>query len=256
MYIHILKDRPEIAAAAAPLVAQYLRGELARKPEVTVVAATGTSQFEFLDRLAQEPGVAWSRVTFFHLDEYLGIPATHPASFRRYLKERVEDRLHPKAFHYIQGDAPDPQAECRRLAGLLRDRTVDLVLLGIGENGHIAFNDPPADFATEEPFIVVELDEACRRQQLKEGWFPTLEAVPTRAITMSPKQILKGRMLVCLVPDARKAEAVYRCLTSPITPDVPCTILRRHPNIHLFLDEAAAALLPEERRVAELPVES
>ncbi|HOM98810.1 MAG TPA: glucosamine-6-phosphate deaminase [Acidobacteriota bacterium] len=256
MRIYILPDRQRIAEVATELAAETLKKVLAEKGEANLVAATGTSQFEFLDRLAEVPGIDWSKVTFFHLDEYIGLPASHPASFRRYLKERVEQRLKPRAFHYIQGDAGDPSAECRRLAELIRRHPIDMAFLGIGENGHIAFNDPPADFETEEPFLVVDLDEKCRMQQVKEGWFPSLEAVPKQAITMSPRQILRAKRLICLVPDARKAEAVRDCLTHPIDPLVPCTILRRHSDVHLLLDEASAALLPPDRRVAETPPES
>ena len=176
--------------------------------------------------------------------QYVDLPETHPASFRRYLKERIVEKVQPAAFHFIQGDTGDPEAECRRLADLIRSAgTIPLVFLGIGENGHLAFNDPPADFETEEPFLVVELDEACRRQQLGEGWFPTFEAVPKQAISMSIRQIMKGKTLLCIAPDKRKAKPVKDCLEGPITPHVPCSIMREHPDATLFLDQASISLL-------------
>jgi glucosamine-6-phosphate deaminase len=197
-----------------------------------------------LGRLVSEPGIDWSRVTAFHLDEYVGMSTDHPASFRRYLKERFVDRLPVPigAFHYIDAEL-DPEAECRRLAELIAPVTIDVAFVGIGENGHLAFNDPPADFRTEEPYLVVELDEACRRQQLGEGWFESLEAVPERAISMSVRQIMKSAAIVCTVPDARKATAVARTLNGPVTPDVPASILQRHPDCHLYLDVHSAGEL-------------
>jgi glucosamine-6-phosphate deaminase len=195
-----------------------------------------------LEALTATRGIAWEKVTGFHLDEYLGLPMTHPASFRRYLKERLVDRLPLAAFHYISGDV-DPVAECRRVGELIRRRPIDVAFIGIGENGHLAFNDPPADFETEEPYLVVELDDGCRRQQLGEGWFPALEAVPRRAISMSVRQILKSRSIVCTVPDRRKAEAVRGAVRGPVTPALPASILQTHPATTLFLDRAAAGLL-------------
>jgi len=172
------------------------------------VAATGNSQVEFLKHLAAAPGIEWGRTTMFHLDEYIGIPADHPASFRRYLRERFLGRVPVGTVHLVAGDAPDLAAELVRLNDLIRRAAVDVAFIGIGENGHIAFNDPPADFATETPFIVVDLDEACRRQQVGEGWFPSMAAVPRQAVSMSVRQILRAARIVCTVPDARKAQAV------------------------------------------------
>jgi glucosamine-6-phosphate deaminase len=207
--------------------------------------ATGASQFEVLASLAQAPGVAWEKVTFFHLDEYLGLPLAHPASFRRYLWERFHSRLPvpPRAFHYLDGEAADSAAECARVGRLIAEATIDVAFLGIGENAHLAFNDPPADFVTEDPYLVVDLDDACRRQQLGEGWFPNLESVPKRALTMSIRQILKSRELIVTVPDTRKAVAVRDSLEGPVTPHVPASILREHTACSLFLDAAAASLL-------------
>lgn len=206
------------------------------------MVATGMSQADMLAALVAEPGIDWGRVTGFHLDEYVGLPGRHPASFRRYLKERFVSRVPLREFHFVSGEG-DPAAECRRLAALIAPRTVDVAFIGIGENGHIAFNDPPADFETQEPYLVVTLDEACRRQQLGEGWFPSLEDVPTRAISMSCAQILKAASIVCTVPDARKAVAVKAALEGPVTPFIPASILRRHPDATVFLDRDSSALL-------------
>lgn len=236
----------EAGRAAAEHGARILREAVEREGRAAVVVATGASQFEMLASLVAEPGVAWEKVTFFHLDEYLGLPVRHPASFRRFLWERFHARLPvpPRAFHYLDGEVPDAAAECGRVGGLIAQESIDVAFIGIGENAHLAFNDPPADFSTEEPYLVVGLDEACRRQQLGEGWFPTLEAVPRRALTMSIRQILKSRHLVVTVPDARKAVAVRDSLMGPVTPQVPASILREHPACTVFLDLASASLLP------------
>ena len=181
---------------------------MAERGGANIVVATGASQFSVLAALGAALGVDWSKVVGFHLDEYIGIAVTHPASFRRYLKERFVERVPLKEFHYVEGDGADPEVECERLGQLIGGREIDVAFIGIGENGHLAFNDPPADFETREPYQVVELDEACRRQQLGEGWFASLEDVPRRAISMSIQQILKSRAIVCSVPDERKAKAV------------------------------------------------
>ena len=244
MQTRVFPDKVSLGEAAAADAASALRDAIARQGRACVVAATGASQFEFLEALVRAPGVDWPRTVFFHLDEYVGLPASHPASFRRYLKERLADRVHPGAFHFIEGDRPDPEAEARRVGELLRACEVDLAFVGIGENGHLAFNDPPADFATEDPYIVVQLDEACRRQQLGEGWFPRLEDVPARAISMSIRQIMRARRIVCVVPDARKAAAVRDCLTREVSPARPASALQRHPAATVYLDVHSAALLP------------
>ena len=243
MQTRVFPDKVSLGEAAAGEAASALRDTLARQGRACVVAATGASQFEFLEELVRAPDVDWRRTVFFHLDEYVGLPATHPASFRRYLKERLGDRIHPGAFHFIEGDRPDPEAEARRVGELIRGCEIDLAFVGIGENGHLAFNDPPADFATEEPYIVVRLDEACRRQQLGEGWFPSLEDVPRRAISMSIRQIMKARRILCVVPDARKAAAVRDTLTGEVSPWRPASALQRHPAATVYLDVDSAALL-------------
>lgn len=244
MEIRILSDKPSLGAAAAAVAVQAIVRAITQQGRAHVILATGASQFEMLDALVRAQGIDWSRVTAFHLDEYIGLPPTHPASFRRYLHERFVARVPSlAAFIDVNGDAPDPQAECRRLGEIIRQCPIDVACVGIGENGHLAFNDPPADFATEEPYLVVDLDETCRRQQLGEGWFPTLDDVPQRAISMSVRQILKSRRIVCTVPDARKARAVQKAVEGPVTPHCPASILQQHPDCHLFLDPPAASLL-------------
>ena len=242
MEIEVFPTKTEMAAAAARQAADALRRALHARGKAHVIAATGASQFEFLDALVKAPGIDWSRTVLFHLDEYVGLPATHPASFRRYLRERIVNRVGGE-FHFIEGDAPDPQAEAARVGALIRAHPIDVAFVGIGENGHLAFNDPPADFETREPYLVVSLDEACRRQQLGEGWFARLEDVPARAISMSIRQILDADEILCIVPDARKAQAVRDCLEGPVTAQHPASILQRHPCTTVYLDAPAAALL-------------
>ncbi|HEY3119226.1 MAG TPA: glucosamine-6-phosphate deaminase [Vicinamibacteria bacterium] len=247
MQIETFPTKQEMAAAAAQQAAAVLRDAIARQGRARVIAATGASQFEFLEALVRAPGIDWSLTVFFHLDEYVGMPATHPASFRRYLRERLVDRVHPGVFHFIEGDAADPEAEFRRVGALLDEQPVDVAFVGIGENGHLAFNDPPADFETEEPYLIVQLDEACRRQQMGEGWFEKLEDVPRRAISMSIRQLLKTREILCIVPDARKARAVRDCLEGEVSPLHPASILQRHPRTSVYLDAASASLLERTR---------
>jgi glucosamine-6-phosphate deaminase len=241
--IRVFDTKRELGGAAAERAAAAIGEAVARTGQARIIAATGASQFEFLDALTARAGVDWPRVEMFHLDEYVGLPETHPASFRRYLRERIVERVHPGAFHFLAGDARDPLAECRRVGELLARAPVDVAFVGIGENGHLAFNDPPADFETEEPYLVVELDEACRRQQLGEGWFAGLGDVPPRAISMSIRQILKAREILCVVPDARKARAVHECLEGEVSPLHPSSILRTHPRTTVYLDRDSAALL-------------
>lgn len=237
-------DAAALGRAAADEAAEVLRAELAERGAATIVVATGVSQYATLDHLIAAPGLDWSRVTAFHLDEYAGLDAAHPASFRRYLAERFVARLPAlREFVPVIGDAPDLEAEVARLNGRLGDARVCLCLAGIGENGHLAFNDPPADFDAPGAYHVVALDEACRRQQLGEGWFPTLEAVPTRAISMTIGRMTACRRLVLSAPEARKAEAVRGTIEGPVTPMVPASILQRHAGATLHLDPASASLL-------------
>ena len=241
---YIYKTKQEMGAAAAAQAACAIKEAIEEKGLANIILATGTSQLEMLRNLAASDGVDWSKVTMFHLDEYIALGADHPASFRKFLKERFVDKVPGlKAVHFVDGDADDPQAECRRVGAILTAHPIDAAMVGIGENGHLAFNDPPADFETEEPYIIVDLDERCRKQQLGEGWFATLEQVPRRAISMSIRQIIKSACLIVTVPDKRKAEAVKNALQGPVTPMCPSSILQQHENCKIFLDAAAASLL-------------
>jgi glucosamine-6-phosphate deaminase len=234
--------KQEMGQRAASQGAQWIREALSQRGEATIIVATGASQFEMLSELVKQPDIRWDKITAFHLDEYVGMEITHPASFRKYLWERFHSKLPlPLAgFHYINAQT-DAAGECRRLGELIKQKSVDVAFIGIGENGHLAFNDPPADFQTEQPYLVVNLDEACRKQQLGEGWFPTLNDVPKQAISMSVKQILKSAAIVCTVPDSRKAIAVKGAVEGPVAPDLPSSILQKHGKTHLFLDKASAA---------------
>lgn len=240
MELVLCKDSVDLGQRAAAAGAAKLREALAQQGSANIIVATGASQFETLAALLKETDIDWTRVTAFHLDEYIGLPVTHPASFRKFLHERFVDLVPLKAFHEVQADAADPYAECQRLGELISRETIDVAFMGIGENAHIAFNDPPADFETEVPYLVVDLDEACRKQQLGEGWFPTLDDVPKQAISMSVRQILKSRNLIISVPDARKATAVKNSVEGPVTPEVPGSILQQHPSAALFIDPPAA----------------
>jgi glucosamine-6-phosphate deaminase len=231
-----------MSAAAARHAAASLRDVIARNGKARIVAATGASQLEFLRQLTSQPDVDWPRVELFHLDEYAGIPETHPASFRRYLRENLIDRTGIRDYHFLDGEG-DLDDVRRRIGAELSREPVDVMFAGIGENGHLAFNDPPANFDTVEPYIVVALDEACRKQQVGEGWFASIKDVPTTAISMSVQQIMKAKEMLVVVPDDRKAAAVKAALEGPITPQVPASIIRTHPNVTLYLDEPAAWLL-------------
>lgn len=244
MHIFIHPDPRQLGKAAGSAAAALIRHAIADKGQAHIILATGASQFETLNQLVSEPDIDWGKVTMFHLDEYIGLPETAKASFRKYLQERFIARVPLlQAVHLINGEG-DAEAECRRLGQLISACTIDVALVGIGENGHLAFNDPPADFDTEQPYLVVELDAACRHQQLQEGWFNSLEEVPTHAISMSVRQIMKARHIICAVPDNRKAEAVKNCLAGPVDRQHPASMLQQHPHCSVYLDEASAALLP------------
>lgn len=244
MEINISTTKKILGCRAAARGAELIRQALAARGQANIIVATGASQFEMLSALVRAQGIRWSAVTAFHLDEYVGLPIEHPASFRRYLWTRFVSRLPLPlaAFNCVNGEG-DPAAECERLGRLIRRHPIDVAFVGIGENGHLAFNDPPADFDTRKPYLVVELDTACRRQQLGEGWFPNLAAVPKRAISMSIRQIMQARAIVCTVPDARKAAAVHDCLSGPVTNRHPASILQRHPACSLWLDRDSSARL-------------
>jgi len=242
LQINIFTTKAELGRAAARDAAVIINHAIAERNSAYVIAATGTSQFEFLDALMLEP-IDWRKVTFFHLDEYADLPESHPASFRRYLRERIVSRVHPRAFHFIDGEADDVYHECRRLGQLITQQAVDVAFVGIGENGHLAFNDPPADFDTDEPYIVVNLDDACRRQQVGEGWFTSIDEVPAQAISMSIKQILRSLEILCIVPDRRKADAVKASVELNVNPMHPASILQTHERVRLYLDRDSSALL-------------
>lgn len=243
MNIVITPDPSRLGQTSAEQGAEAIRQALAANGSATIIVATGASQFATLEALVKAPEIDWSKVTAFHLDEYIGLPESHPASFRRYLKERFVSKVPLAGFHAIAGDSSDPKAECARLAALIAPHQIDVAFVGIGENGHLAFNDPPADFEVEEPYLVVDLDEACRQQQLGEGWFESLEKVPTQAISMSVKQILKSKLIICSVPDERKSVAVRNSVEGKVIETVPASILQSHANTTLFLDNASAKLL-------------
>ena len=243
MEIVLEKDKTATSRAAAARASAALREAIERQGTARFCVATGSSQFDFLAALTSDRSIDWSRTTMFHLDEYTGISETHPASFRRYLRERLVDRVQPGEVHFIRGEAPDPQAECHRVSSLIQEGPIDVAFIGIGENGHLAFNDPPADFETEEPYILVTLDTACRQQQVSEGWFASIDKVPDQAVSMSIRQIMSARSVVCTVPGIRKAEAVRNCVGGDVTPLHPSSILQTHADCHLYLDRDSASLL-------------
>lgn len=242
MEIKVFDTKLELGQAAARDAAKIINQAINERDAAYVIAATGASQFEFLESLAQEK-IDWTKVMFFHLDEYVGLPESHRASFRRYLKERVVSRIHPQTFHFLNGEAGDVHEECRRVGDLIAQQTIDVAFVGIGENGHLAFNDPPADFDTEEPYIVVNLDDACRQQQVGEGWFKSIAEVPAQAISMSIKQILRSRNILCIVPDQRKAKAVKATVELDVSRTHPASVLRRHEQVTLYLDLHSSSLL-------------
>ena len=242
MNIEIFDDKLSLAKAAADRAAATLNQALAERGHARIIAATGASQFDFLDALTARHDIDWHRVEMFHLDEYIGLPADHPASFRKFLRERLVARTGITQVHFLEVDS-DPEAVSARVGAELAAAPIDVAFVGIGENGHLAFNDPPADFETEQPYLIVELDEACRRQQAGEGWFPDISQVPTRAVSMSIRQILKAKEILVVVPDARKARAVKACFEAEISPLAPASVLRRHPNTFVYLDRDSSALL-------------
>ncbi len=242
MQVFVAPDRAELGAFAAERAASAIRLGLSQQETLNLVVATGSSQFEVLDCLVQQPEIDWSRVNGFHLDEYLGLERTHSASFCGYLANRFVERVPLKSFYYLDGTLPPLQLQAAA-SEAIGAQVIDLLLCGIGENGHLAFNDPPADFETDSPYLIVELDEACRRQQVGEGWFDSLAQVPTQAISMSIAQILKAKTIICSVPDRRKADAVRATLEDPISPRIPASALRNHAAVSLVLDTASSSLL-------------
>ena len=242
MDIKIYKSASELGKAAGIAAGKLIREEIKKNSTANIILATGTSQFETLNQLIREQDIDWSKVVMFHLDEYIGLPITHNASFRKYLKDRFLSKVPAlNAAHLINGEA-NTKAECARLNDLISKHPISVALVGIGENAHLAFNDPPADFDVEDPYIVVDLDSDCRQQQFNEGWFKSIDDVPKQAISMSVKQILKSKNIICSVPDERKAIAVRNTLQSPITNLYPASILQSHDNCVIYLDEYSSAL--------------
>ncbi|MEI6233790.1 MAG: glucosamine-6-phosphate deaminase [Planctomycetota bacterium] len=242
--IHVCQSVEAMAEAAAAEAQKFLRAAIAIKGRAAAILATGNSQLVFLEKLIALTGIDWERVTLFHMDEYLGIPADHPASFRKYMKEKVADKINPRAFHYLRGDALEPISECLRYEALITTTGIDLVCMGIGENGHIAFNDPPvANFNDEEGVKIVKLDDACRKQQVGEGHFPTLDAVPQYALTLTIPALVNADRILCIVPEKRKAQAVKAALHGPIVKDCPASILRREKQATLFLDQDSSSFV-------------
>lgn len=243
MKINISENPIELGKASASAAIEEIKNAISQKGQANIILATGASQFETLKNIVLDQSIDWSKVVMFHLDEYIGLPETEPASFRKYLKERFLNLVSAlKASYLVNGD-DDPVEECKRLNEIISNHPIDVALVGIGENGHLAFNDPPADFDTESPYIIVNLDEKCRLQQLNEGWFKSIEEVPKQAISMSIKQICKSRLIICSVPDARKAEAVKNSLENQVSNNFPASILQTHPNCIFYFDKPSAALL-------------
>ena len=243
--LRVEATRRLISAAAAQHAATSLRRVINQHGKARIVAATGASQLEFLEELTALPDIDWTRVELFHLDEYVGIPESHPASFRRYLRENLIDKTGIRTYHFLDG-TDRVENVIRDVGRDLSSAPIDIMFAGIGENGHLAFNDPPADFNATEPYILVNLDEACRRQQVGEGWFAGLDDVPTRAISMSIRQMMKASEAILIVPDSRKAQAVKNTLEGELTPQVPASIIRTHSNLTLYVDEPAASMLKRE----------
>ena len=248
MKLRVFPDKFALGRAAAKHAAHEIRTAIAKNGTARILTATGQSQFEFLEALCAQPDVRWSNVEMFHLDEYVGLPIDHPASFRKYLHERFISRTRVGRYHLLDGEH-DPQGTCRVVGEHLSSAPIDVAFAGIGENGHLAFNDPPADFQIETPYLIVRLDDACRRQQVGEGWFKTIADVPERAISISIRQLLKAKTILCVVPEKRKAEAVRRCLEGPISPLAPASILREHADTTIYLDVDSAALLRDRPAV-------
>jgi glucosamine-6-phosphate deaminase len=243
MKIKVFDDKSSASRAAAEQAAIAIRHAITHQGQARIVAATAASQIDFLDALTRSSGIDWRRVEVFHLDEYVGLPSTHPGSFRKMLLQQLISKTGIANYHLLEGDAADPAEAARKVSRIIASRPVDIAFLGIGENGHIAFNDPPADFETEEPYIVVELDEACRQQQVGEAWFADISQVPKQAISMSVQQILKAKEILAVVPDTRKVKAVQLCFEGEITPMAPASILRTHPDATIYLDKDSASLL-------------
>jgi glucosamine-6-phosphate deaminase len=242
MVVKVFGDKGSLGRAAASHASHSIRKAIGARGVARVVAASAASQFEFLDALVREPGIDWGKVELFHLDEYIGLPMSHPASFCKFLEDHLISKTGIKKTHLLDGEG-DPAQVIESASKAIASSPIDVAFVGIGENGHLAFNDPPADFETEDPFIIVTLDEACRRQQVGEGWFPDISAVPKQAISMSVRQVLKAREVLAIVPDLRKAAAIKVCFDGPVSPSAPSSILRTHAHAVIYLDKNSASLL-------------
>jgi glucosamine-6-phosphate deaminase len=236
----VAQDRIGLGAYSANLASELIRNAIHSRGSARIIVATGSSQFEVLDSLVKTPGIDWSKVDGFHLDEYIGLGINHPASFCGYLKRRFVDRIPLRSFLFLDG-LREANEVCREAGLAVQAAPIDVALVGIGENGHLAFNDPPADFETQSAYHTVKLDEACRRQQVGEGWFDKLEQVPTMAMSMTIHQIMASHAIICSVPDRRKSTAVAATLQGKISPDVPASILQQHTNVNLVLDCASSS---------------
>lgn len=245
--VSIALSNDELGAAAAEAFASAVRSALQVKDEIAVILATGNSQLSFARAVRERDDIDWSRITILHMDEYLGMSEDHPASFRRWMQENMVEHVKPKAFHGVQGDREPVQEELERYAGLLRELDPAICVMGIGENGHLAFNDPPADFETHDLIRVVDLDDACRNQQVGEGHFASLEETPHQALTLTVHALLRPDTVLVLTPEARKARAVKAALEGPVTPSCPASILQTQPQAHLFLDQESSSLLDRDR---------
>lgn len=251
MQLRKFPDKKSLASAAAARAATVIRHSIAERKKARIIAATGASQFEFLEALTETPDIDWQRVEMFHLDEYVGLPDTHPASFCKYLRERFINKVAMGKYHLLSG-TDDPGSVMTKVGEQLQREPIDIAFVGVGENGHLAFNDPPADFNTQEPYAIVTLDQSCRRQQLNEGWFPTLEDVPEQAISMTINQILKAKEILCIVPDARKAQAVKNCFEARVSPTAPASALQNHANTTVYLDAASSSMLSPKMSIEEI----
>ncbi len=242
MLVKVFDDKVSLGNSAAAQAAAAIRSAVTNRGQARVLAASAASQFEFLAALTAIPGIPWNQVELFHLDEYIGLPMNHPASFCKFLQEHLIAKTGIIEYHLLDGSR-DPAEVIREVGNAITASPIDIAFVGIGENGHLAFNDPPADFETDEPYIMVALDHACRMQQVGEGWFKDISAVPTHAISMSVRQVLKAREILAVVPDARKAQAVKACFDGPVSPMAPSSILRNHPNATVYLDRQSSSLL-------------
>ena len=242
MLIRVFEGRDSLGKSAAEQAASAIRRAIEEKGAARIIGASAASQFEFLDDLVRAPGIDWKKVDLFHLDEYIGLPITHPASFCKFLQDRLISKTGIVNYHFLDGEK-DPAEVISETNKAISAAPVDVAFVGVGENGHLAFNDPPADFETQDPYIVVTLDQACRQQQVGEGWFPTIDEVPKQAISMSVKQVLKSKEILAVVPGPKKAHAIKVCFDGPISSMAPSSILRTHPNATIYLDRDSAALL-------------